>query len=283
MSTNAGLEQTILHCVHHLGHVLGERNDRDDERYAKLGRARDYIVEQLSSGGGDARILTYRSKGVAYENIELRLSGTDPNAPEIIVGAHYDTARKAPGANDNGTGIACLLALSELLQHAAPRCAAVRLVAFANEEPPHTRKPSMGSLVYARALSEQRVAVRGMISLETLSPVRSRVFKPVPLFVVGNLRSRRLCRDVAARLGHSAKFVSRSIVAPGALPGVRSSDHWSFWQLGMPAVMITAGGPLTYWHYHRPSDSVAHTPTDHLSEVAVACSRAIQALAEKVD
>jgi Zn-dependent M28 family amino/carboxypeptidase len=198
--TNEQIKTLIDSCVNQLAKVIGERNDRDPERYVRLGRTRDFIVEQLAASGADARLLPYHCRGVAFENIEVRLPGSDLATPEIVVGAHYDSARKAPGANDNGTGVACLLALAHLLAVAPLRCP-VRLVGFTNEEPPHTRKPSMGSLVYARALSQQGVSVRGMISLETLSPLRSRLFKPVPLFVVGNLQSRRLSRHFARLLG----------------------------------------------------------------------------------
>jgi len=270
----------IGNCVQQLGSVIGERNDRDAERYQQLGRARDFILAQLAATGGEPRVLPYRWNDVTYENIELRFTGSNAAAPPLIVGAHYDSARKAPGANDNGTGLACLLALAQLLAHAPLHCP-VRLVAFTNEEPPHTRKQSMGSLVYARELARDRVPVQGMISLETLSPLQSRLFEPAPLLVVGNLRSYRLTRQVARLMSRGTQFVSRAIVAPGVLPGVRSSDHWSFWQQGWPAVMLTAGGPLTYWHYHRSSDSVEHTPTAHLSELAIACSEAVLALSKR--
>jgi Zn-dependent M28 family amino/carboxypeptidase len=267
----------ITGWVQQLGSVIGERNDRDAERYARLGRTRDLIISELAASGAPPRVLPYQVGALSYENVELELPGANPTAPIVVVGAHYDTARKAPGANDNGTGVACLLALARLLPAAALGCS-VRLVAFANEEPPHTRKPSMGSLVYARELARQRIPVRGMISLESLAPVRTPLLPRAPLFVVGNLQSRRLASQLHTSLGDGPRFASRRVIAPGFLPGIRSSDHWSFWKHGWSAVMLTAGGPLTYRHYHRPTDTVAHTRLDHLLDVARACSSSIASL-----
>jgi Zn-dependent M28 family amino/carboxypeptidase len=270
----------IVGWVQQLGSVIGERNDRDAECYARLVRTRDLLMAELAAGGAKPRASSYHIGPRRFDNVELELPGIDATAPPVIVGAHYDTARKAPGANDNGTGLACLLGLSRLLPRARLGCP-VRLVAFTNEEPPHTRKSSMGSLVYARELARQRVPVRAMISLESLSPVRTSLLRRAPLLVVSNLQSRHVATELRALLGDGPRFASRTIVAPGVLPGIRSSDHWSFWRQGWPAVMLTAGGPLTYRHYHRPTDTVEHTRVDHLPDVAHACANAIASFVAK--
>jgi Zn-dependent M28 family amino/carboxypeptidase len=264
----------IADWVRQLALDIGERNDRDLERYKRLALARDMIVEQLRTEHYAPRRLSYRAGELTFDNVELELPGRNPEAPAIIVGAHYDTARHAPGANDNATGIACLLAMAQLLDPRALGCS-VRLVAFANEEPPHTRKSTMGSLVYARQLAERGISVRGMVSLESLSPVRLPVIWRVPLFIVANVRSRGLARVLRDGLGKVERCATFTIAGPGFLPGIRSSDHWSFWQQGLPAVMLTAGGPLTYPHYHRPTDQLGRVPLDHLSGLARACARAV--------
>ena len=43
---------------------------------------------------------------------------------------------------------------------------------------------------------------------------------------------------------------------PVDVPGVAWSDHWSFWQEGYPAVMVTDTAPYRYPHYHKASDTM---------------------------
>ena len=42
------------------------------------------------------------------------------------------------------------------------------------------------------------------------------------------------------------------------------SDHWSFWQIGVAAAMVTDTAPLRYAHYHTPDDKVEHVDFDAL-------------------
>ena len=52
----------------------------------------------------------------------------------VLIGAHYDSVVGAPGANDNGSGVAALLALARRMG-GQPNEHSLRFVAFVNEEP----------------------------------------------------------------------------------------------------------------------------------------------------
>jgi hypothetical protein len=84
-----------------------------------------------------------------------------------MIGAHYDTHRDSPGANDNGSAVAVLLELARdfARQHTAR---SLRFVAFTNEESPFTRRKAMGSRVYASEFRQRRDNIVGMICLETI-------------------------------------------------------------------------------------------------------------------
>ena len=47
-------------------------------------------------------------------NLEVELRGTAAESGIVIVGAHYDSVYGAPGANDNGSGVAALVELARL-------------------------------------------------------------------------------------------------------------------------------------------------------------------------
>src|SRR5262249_61262635 len=93
--------------------------------------------------------------------IEPRESGSASET--LVVGAHYDSAIGAPGANDNGSGAAAVIELARLLgdlKASTPR--RIRLVLFVNEEMPYFRTQEMGSLQYAAALAARKEQVLAM-------------------------------------------------------------------------------------------------------------------------
>jgi hypothetical protein len=65
----------------------------------------------------------------------VEIKGNQKPDKIVIVGAHYDSVVGSPGANDNGTGAAAVLALARAF--AGEKTArTLRFVEFVNEEPP---------------------------------------------------------------------------------------------------------------------------------------------------
>ena len=84
----------------------------------ELEKAARHIETTLQGYGYRLRRHEYQADGQKVRNIEVSVSNTAPGArPEriFIVGAHYDSARGAPGANDNGSGSAAVLELARVL------------------------------------------------------------------------------------------------------------------------------------------------------------------------
>ena len=57
---------------------------------------------------------------------------------------------------------------------------------------------------------------------------------------------------------------------PSAVPGAGWSDHWSFWQAGYPAVMITDTAPFRYPYYHKAEDLPDKLDFDRMARVVAA-------------
>ncbi|WP_394842275.1 M20/M25/M40 family metallo-hydrolase [Pendulispora brunnea] len=262
-SQSASIATWIDSDIRKLSMELGERNDGSSDRGRRLRAALDHVSTIFREAGRDpTEVGSTMIDGNGLLNVECTVPGTRNSEQHVVLGAHIDSARGAPGADDNASGVAMLLGLARVLgTRRFPRT--VHLVAFVNEEPPHTRRPTMGSLDYARQLRRRGIDVTCMVSLESLG------FDPAArpqdarwigrrfggLYFVSNLASRQWC-DLAHRaFRHACGMSALRIAAPGFLPGIRSSDHWSFWKMGFPAIMVTDGGPLVYKHYHRPSDT----------------------------
>ena len=277
--------------VEMLAGTIGERNVWRPE---SLAQAAQYIRMTCAEAGLLSGVQAYEARGCRVENIEVIVRGTSTGAGAIVVGAHYDSVAGCPGANDNATGVASVLELARRLA-ARPGRRTVRFVAFVNEEPPFFQTDAMGSLVYARAARERGDAIDAMLALETMgyySDEPGSQTYPAPLAglfpstgnfigMVSDLRSARLLWRVRRAFRRATNMPVEAAPAPATLPGVGWSDHWSFWQVGYRAMMVTDTAPYRYPWYHTPEDRPDKVQYDRLSSVVDGLEAAIQTLAAR--
>jgi Zn-dependent M28 family amino/carboxypeptidase len=277
------------------GHVrvLAEDiGDRNVWRLSRLALAARYIREWLSSLGYTPSRQRYEAMGIPVENLEVELPGTSKSKEIVIVGAHYDSVRGCPGANDNASGVAALLELARALQaHSLSRT--VRFVAFVNEEPPFCFTSEMGSDRYAERCRARGEKIVAMLSLETIgyySAAKGSQRYPMPfdlfypstghfIAFVGNLRSRALVRRSVGTFRRETHFPCEGVAAPGFLPGIFWSDQWSFWHRGYRAVMVTDTAPFRYPSYHTEEDTPEKIDYDRLARVVGGLEHVVQDLA----
>jgi Zn-dependent M28 family amino/carboxypeptidase len=172
-------------------------------------------------------------------NVVATLGDVVPGAPWLLVGAHLDTVPTAPGAEDNASGIGVLLATAEALAGRRTRLPVV-LVAFGAEEPrgPGDDDHHYGSRAYVESLTAaQRGSLRGMVALDRVG-----VGSVLP---VGSVEAGDPLR---AELERAARRAGVPVVTE---TGQRSSDHWSFVQVGLPGVRL---GSTPYAGYHSSAD-----------------------------
>jgi hypothetical protein len=262
---------------------------------AALEEVAGHIEHELAKAGYRVHRQAFSAGGANVRNIEVVIEPAKQAASTLVLGAHYDSYYEAPGANDNGTGVAAVMALArnlvDLRGHSALR---LRLVLFANEEPPWFQKEGMGSLVYARRLARSGEPVMGMISFETLGFYDDRAGSqhyPAPLdllypkrgnFVafVGLTSSRGFVRSTIGRFRQLASFPSEGGTAPGLIPGIGWSDHWSFDQVGIPALMVTDTAPFRYRFYHSSGDTAKRIDFERLALVVSGMERVIRSWGE---
>ena len=200
-------------------------------------------------------------------NIIAEIRGGTRANEIVVIGAHYDTVYDCPGADDNTSGVAALLELARLLKTSHP-ARTVRFVAFVNEEPPWFQTEDMGSLVYAVQAHKLKENIVAAVSLETIgmysdvegSQQYPQGFKSLfPsrgnfIAFIGDLSSHALVRDAVRSFRSAAQVPSEGSSVPALIPGVGWSDHWSFWQEGYPAIMVTDTAHFRNPNYHRPTD-----------------------------
>lgn len=228
----------------------------------------------------------------------------------IVAGAHFDTIRDSPGADDNTSSLVALLEVARLIApleldatllfvafdmeeigyhgsrvfvreqlSARPKAAIVfESVGYTSTEPGSQKTPPGFGLLYPRqALKLKRRGYRGDWSA-----------------IVHRRNSRRLARLVADKLDGVTGETSTILMSdPGDLPLVGGlirkvapfvrnfgrSDHIAFWEQNMPAIMITDTANFRNPHYHQPSDLPDTLDYGHLRQVIAAAAIAIEALA----
>jgi len=260
---------------------------------------REWIVEQLTDLGLSPVVQPFQWEGAPGEdlaNIEWALPGTAVGGPLIVVCAHYDTVPYSGGADDNGSGVAVLL---ELARRSAGRSlpAELRLVWFDAEE-----VGLAGSRAWLDQLdSTEQARLVGAINLETVGYVDRRpssqwmppgsevLLDPGDvgdfLLVIANQDSAELASLVDIGLRAAAGDALRVELfdrLPGVgwvMPDSRRSDHSSFWDRQLAAVMLTDTANFRNPHYHRASDLLETLDGEFLSAVGRGVERALLILA----
>jgi hypothetical protein len=278
----------------HVEKLAGEIGERNVFHADALEGAAQYVEQFLTSLGYEISRQPYEAHGVTVRNIDATLPGVSKPNEIIVVGAHYDSVRGAPGANDNATGVAAVLDIARILKdEKLPRT--IRFIAFVNEEPPFFQSDLMGSVVYAKRCRQRNEKIVAMITPETIGhysdvansqhyPGLMGAFYPkVGNFIafVGETGSTQLVERCVASFRRHTRFPSEGGAAPASIEGVGWSDHWAFQRQGYPALMVTDTAPFRYPHYHTREDTPDKIDYDRTARVVAGLGRVVRELASE--
>jgi Zn-dependent M28 family amino/carboxypeptidase len=203
---------------------------------------RKWIQSELESAGWKVDVQQTQSMGHPIFNIVAK---RNDEAPQIILGAHYDTRMIAdndpdptkhnqpvPGANDGASGVAVLL---ELARSLPKETVPTWLVFFDTEDNGRIQGWDwiLGSRAFAKDLkyTPQAVVVIDMIGDADLNIFLERN---------SNVAIRSEIWSTAEKLGYSKQFVNQEKFS-------MEDDHTPFLEAGIPAVDII-DFDYPYWH-----------------------------------
>jgi Zn-dependent M28 family amino/carboxypeptidase len=290
-SSDVDLEKNLRTHVVILASDIGERNI---PKYTALVAASNYIRREFESNGYKVAAQNFLVAGREVANLSVEIRGASWPDEVVVVGAHYDSVVGSPGANDNSSGTAAVLELSRMM-HGRRLDRTIRFVLFANEEPPYFQTGTMGSVVYAQSLRQAKAQVVGMISIETIGcfsdaphsqhypPGIAALYSDKGNFIgfVSDTNSSALMKRAMATFRANASVPSEGLVAAQSLEGVGWSDHWSFWQQGYPAIMVTDTAPFRYAHYHKATDTPDKMDFDRMTRVVSGLGKVVEELATR--
>jgi Zn-dependent M28 family amino/carboxypeptidase len=262
--------------------IAGTIGQRSTYNAASLAQTALWLKGSLESMGYVVIDHSFPRRGAASPNLQVEIPGSAAAARSqiVVVGAHYDAFQGTPGADDNASGVAAILELARRF-HDRPASRTIRLVLFVNEEPPAFQTQDMGSLIYVNQARASGDNIRAMFSLESIGyysddPGSQKYPPPFGLlyprtgdFVafVGNVSSRALVRRSVRTFRESCSFPSEGCAVPGFIAGIGWSDHWAFWQHGIPAVMVTGTAPFRNPNYHEATDTADTLDYERLARV----------------
>ena len=272
--------QIKTNLTRHISRLAGEIGERNVIAYEPLQKTAQYIEDNFKKVGFQVKSQEYTVQMRKVRNLIAEISGGAKANEIVVIGAHYDTVYDCPGADDNTSGVAALLELARILKGSRPS-RTIRFVAFVNEEPPWFQTDDMGSLVYVEQAHKLKENIVAAISIETIGmysdaegsqkyPAGFKSLYPSKgnfIAFIGNLGSRGLVRDAVHSFRASAEFPSEGSAVPAAIPGVGWSDHWSFWQEGYPAIMVTDTAIFRNPNYHQSTDKPDTLDYDRMARV----------------
>ncbi len=205
---------------------MGNRATND-----KQWEAARWIASRFGEMGLSVMLPTYEHAGQRWPNVVATLEGRERPEEVILAIAHLDStssdaAANAPGADDDGSGVAVLLELARQLR-ARPLARTMRFAVFSNEE-----EGRLGSLAFAREARASGARILAVVNFDVLgyagpsradwravadvgsarmklrslrslaaSLIRSMRGRPAGVQVAGQPANAGLVRAVAGRLG----------------------------------------------------------------------------------
>jgi len=138
--------------------------------WEKQNEVADYLYRRLKENKGlDVYFHQYKDGNHTYKNVVARIPGKKDLGAVLIFCAHYDShpaglavGGRAPGVDDNATGVAVLLEGARILA-GRPVNATVELVFFSNEEQGHK-----GSKAYVEDLTAKGRMIEGVINIDAI-------------------------------------------------------------------------------------------------------------------
>lgn len=216
---------------------------------------------QLKQLGFAARLQTIAVNGGSSFNVIADKAGQGA-APRgvVIVAAHLDSINisggptaPAPGADDDGSGSAGVLSIARAFKdHAAVHD--LRLILFGGEE-----EGLFGSQQYVASLSSpQRQRIRAVVNMDMIATLNTA--QPTVL-----LEGAALSQPVIDGLSGAAATYSQLQVQTSLHPF--NSDHVSFLDANIPAVLTIEGTDDANHNIHTANDTLAHINFDLALEV----------------
>ena len=238
------------------GITIGNRYDQHNREIAA-----NYLLSQLKANCDEARIEGYSTTG---NNVVGIIRATQPTNQWILLGAHYDSVRGCPGANDNGTGVVLVNQVAKHVKSLTTRNYNVYFVFFDEEE-----KGMVGSRAFAKKLKQEGIRLVAAHTIDQMGWDQDGD-RAIELEMPTKALERHY-RKVAKAKGFKFPIHKTDVIA---------TDHHSFRELGYDAIGLTEeykNGDSTP-HYHQSTDTFETVNLPYLNKITEFMEQVFEAL-----
>jgi hypothetical protein len=181
--------------------------------------------------------------------------GIDPSSNAmIIISAHYDTSPNSPGANDDGSGIAAVLAIAHVLSSYSFNHT-IRFIAFSGEE-----VGTYGSFTYARDAYRRGDNIYAVLNPDIIGWAESEYGGKIIRF--SHTERASWIAEYASDIG--VKYQDFIDLTIEDIPNYRGSDHQAFDDYGYDSVWIVEHDPCR--NCHTPYDNITNINFTYLAK-----------------
>ena len=297
-------EGRLRRDVHAISQPRGRRHAP-----AAMAAADSYVVAELRAAGWLVARQSFPLPGTdGLTGTNLLARRPDAERSHFLLGAHLDTVTGSPGADDNASGVACLLEIARLLS-ATDVGRHVTLAVFDEEE-----FRLAGSAAYVRetapAERPSEVVVFECVGYSSDQPGSQSLPPGTPMLYrgqVARIRDRRMrgdwtllayrrgSREMACMMatclsltaGPESTVMVRDPLDVPVIGGLlrrftnlggnfARSDHKSFWDEGIAAVQVTDTANFRNPHYHQSSDVPETLDYGRIADIAAAAAAALR-------
>ena len=198
-----------------------------------------------------------------------------PSEARILIGAHFDSVPNTPGADDNASAVAVMLAVGKTLGLRRE----VMYVAFNAEE-----AGLLGSREFVESMAGE---MKLLEQVHVLEMVGYRDRRPNSQKVVANKGS--LVDQIIEAAGGITVPVVGLPIPPGLpldaiqqiSPHLLRSDHAPFWEKDIPAVMWTDTSEFRNPNYHQMTDTSESLDYEFMAEVGKLLAGVVGSVSEQ--
>jgi hypothetical protein len=227
----------------------------------EFGEALQFARTQLNAAGFTTKVQTITVNSRPSKNLIADKKGSASGKRGVVLAtAHLDSINSAggatapaPGADDNGSGSAGILAIARVFQtHAASHD--LRLILFGGEE-----QGLFGSRHYVATLSAaERKRIRGIVNMDMIGNTNTDERSVL-------LEGAALSQHVIDKLSDAAGTYTQLRVETSLRPA--NSDHVPFIDAGLPAVLTIEGADSTNDRVHSERDAITTIDYDLMLEI----------------